>query len=354
MSKRPLKLLVFRFSALGDVAMTVPVLWSLVKQNPNIEVTFVSKGFTKGIVSQVPGVRFVALKDKNEHKGIAGLFRLFMQLRRMGPWDGVADLHNVLRTKILRFLFFFTFTKIARIDKGRMEKRRLTRKNNKVLKQLKHSVVRYADVFHDLGLDIDLQINFNGIFDSKPLLDEDTLKKLPQKSSKWIGFAPFAKHVGKEYPFEKSLQLIHILSQEKGVEVILFGAPGEEKNQLDSIANGYSNVFSIAGEFNFEQELKIMAHLHVMISMDSANMHLAVLSNTPVISIWGATHPFAGFYGWNQPAEYAVQSSIECRPCSVFGNKPCFRKDYACLNRIEPQDIVSKVIQIAGSSTPDT
>ncbi|MFP4557227.1 MAG: glycosyltransferase family 9 protein [Bacteroidales bacterium] len=351
MSNRPLKLLVFRFSALGDVAMTVPVLWSLTRQNPNIEITFVSKGFTKGIVSQVPGVRFVALNDKGEHKGFAGLFRLFLQLRRMGPWDGVADLHNVLRTKILRLLFFFTSSKIAYIDKGRSEKRRLTRKNGKVQKQLKHTVVRYADVFYNLGLGIEFQIIFNGLFTSKPELTEDVLKKLPHQNNKWIGFAPFAKHVGKEYPFEKSLQLIHSITQEKDVGLILFGAPGEEKNRLDSIAKGYGNVFSIAGEFNFKQELKIMAHLHVMISMDSANMHLAVLANTPVVSIWGATHPYAGFYAWGQPADLAVQSTIECRPCSVFGNKPCFRKDYACLNRIEPQDIAKKVNGLVGRKT---
>ena len=86
-----------------------------------------------------------------------------------------------------------------------------------------------------------------------------------------------------------------------------------------------------------------MSHLQVMISMDSANMHLASLVNTPVVSIWGATHPYAGFMGWNQRYENAAQVELDCRPCSIYGNKPCLRGDYACLKNISPEQIISKV-----------
>ena len=64
---------------------------------------------------------------------------------------------------------------------------------------------------------------------------------------------------------------------------------------------------------------------------------------TPVLSIWGATHPFAGFMGWQQKNEYAVQKKLECRPCSVYGNKECKRGDYACLNTINTEDIIEKI-----------
>jgi ADP-heptose:LPS heptosyltransferase len=89
-----------------------------------------------------------------------------------------------------------------------------------------------------------------------------------------------------------------------------------------------------------------MNQMDLMVSMDSANMHLASLVNTPVISIWGATHPYAGFYGFNQDESNAIQIDLPCRPCSIFGNKPCCRGDYACLRQITPEMIVKKVESI--------
>ena len=86
-----------------------------------------------------------------------------------------------------------------------------------------------------------------------------------------------------------------------------------------------------------------MSHLDVMVSMDSANMHLASICGTRVVSVWGATHPFAGFMGWNQSTADAVQADMPCRPCSIYGNRPCLRGDYACLTSIQPEAIVQKV-----------
>jgi len=84
-----------------------------------------------------------------------------------------------------------------------------------------------------------------------------------------------------------------------------------------------------------------------MISMDSANMHLASLFGVPVVSVWGATHPFAGFMGFGQSPDRAVQiDDLECRPCSVFGNKPCFRGDHACMEWITPERVLEKVGQV--------
>ena len=86
-----------------------------------------------------------------------------------------------------------------------------------------------------------------------------------------------------------------------------------------------------------------MSHLHVMLSMDSGNMHMASLTGIPVVSIWGATHPYAGFMGYNQPADRALGIDMPCRPCSIFGNKPCQRGDYACMKGIEPEQVVQKM-----------
>jgi len=106
----------------------------------------------------------------------------------------------------------------------------------------------------------------------------------------------------------------------------------------------YSGVKSVAGELSFAQELELIAGRELMLTMDSANMHFACCMRVPVISIWGATHPYLGFYGWGQDIEMAVQSSIECRPCSSSGKKECFRGDYACLNEITPDMVFKKIV----------
>ena len=99
------------------------------------------------------------------------------------------------------------------------------------------------------------------------------------------------------------------------------------------------------GKLNLERELMLISYLDVMLSMDSANMHLASLVQVPVISIWGATHPSLGFYGFNQDLDNAIQIDIECRPCSVYGDLPCQREDYACLERISEDMVVSRIHQ---------
>ena len=96
---------------------------------------------------------------------------------------------------------------------------------------------------------------------------------------------------------------------------------------------------------DFEKELDLISGLDLMLSMDSANMHLASLFGVPVVSIWGATHPYAGFYGWGQKPSNAVQVELYCRPCSVFGNKPGYRGDLLCLTSISPVTVYEKIMQ---------
>ena len=93
-------------------------------------------------------------------------------------------------------------------------------------------------------------------------------------------------------------------------------------------------------------ELVLMSHLDVMLSMDSAAMHLASIAGATVVSVWGATHPLAGYTGWRQRADDVVQADLSCRPCSISGNRPCLRGDYACLTSIEPGRIADSVDRV--------
>jgi ADP-heptose:LPS heptosyltransferase len=269
---------------------------------------------------------------KDRHKGLIGLWKVTRDLKSIIPQSAsikIADLHSVIRSGIIDFYFFVKGAKIASIDKGRMGKNALVRKYNKRLLPLKTSLERYQKVFEDLGYDTTL--NFTGLFPEKEKQEET-----------WIGVAPFAKHPGKIYPPEQMEEVIRLLSQRLHTKIFLFGGE-EERELLENWTKKYEHLESVAGRLPFIDEFRLMNKLDLMLSMDSANMHLASLVNTPVVSVWGATHPYAGFYGYNQNPDNAVQIELECRPCSIFGNKPCYRGDYACLRQITPETILAAI-----------
>jgi len=335
----PRHILVLRFSALGDVAMTVPVIKLALEQHPQLQITYVSTAFVQPFFEGFERLNFYAVEPKGAHKGLKGMYRLYKELNALAHFDAVADLHNVLRTKALRVFFSASKIKIATIDKGRKEKRELTRIEHKKLRPLKSTFERYAHVFGELGLPVDLHANPNLQKRGTPLV------KPLKKGYRAIGIAPFAKHAEKTYPLEKMKAVIQLLAAEKNVEIFLFGGK-EEALFLDDWANGWENVTSLAGKMSFANELDYISQLHVMVSMDSANMHLASLFGVPVVSVWGSTHPFAGFYGWAQAPENAVQVPLYCRPCSVFGNRKCYRGDLACLHSIESENIAKRVVDV--------
>ena len=339
--KTPQHLLVFRFSSLGDVAMTVPVLKLLLQQNPSLQVTMVSNIFMQPLFDGIDRLHFYPADLKGRHQGFKGLFRLYRDLKKEFSIDAIADLHDVLRTKILRSFFALSAIRSAVIDKGRKEKKELTRRENKILTPLKTTFERYADVFRSLLLPIVL---------SPPEIEKKSatlpadLKKLKEEGYALIGIAPFAQYAEKTYPPEKMKGVIRLLLQGGKVKIFLFGGKTEVP-VFDQWEHEFPNVKSIAEKMEFEKELYWIAGMDVMISMDSANMHLASLYGVPVVSIWGATHPYAGFYGWGQKETNAVQVDLYCRPCSVFGNKPGYRGDLLCMTSISPVTIYNKVME---------
>lgn len=335
----PQHILVFRFSSLGDVAMTAPVLRELLHEYPTVKITMVSKEFHRPFFEGIDGVEFYGV-NVDHYKGILGLRKLALELSKHQEFDAIVDLHNVLRTKIIKLFFPKSGIKVATIGKGRTAKLKLTRKKNKILKPLKLTVQRYTDVFAEVGLPFTLQ---NELSKNVQPLNDKLLRVLGQKKSNWIGIAPFAKHKTKRLPIEKAENVIQRLSALPNVKIMLFGGGKTEEKKLSSIAETYSNVYNIAGKLSLHDQLDLISHLDVMVSMDSANMHLASLMGIPVVSIWGGTHPYLGFLGYGQSMANTVQIDLYCRPCSVFGDKPCYRKDHACLYGIDEEEILIKV-----------
>ena len=329
------KLLVIRFSALGDIAMTVPVVHDLAVQHPDMEITMLSREMARPLFEQLPkNVNFFAADLKGRHKSLFGLNRLLRDIR-FKDFDYIADFHDVMRTQWLRFVCRLFGKKVAKIDKGRKGKKALTRQKNKVLAQQATSFERYAKVLEQLGFPIQPQfkkLDYSAFCETQKATNET-----------WVGIAPFAKHTAKVYPLEKMEQVLRALGERESTTVFLFGGGEDEKRQIAELCDKYPNLQPAQTQHGLKGELALMGQLDVMLSMDSANMHLASLVGTRVVSIWGGTHPYAGFLGWNQNPEDCVQLDLPCRPCSVYGNKPCYRGDYACLNGIAAEKIVAKL-----------
>ena len=327
-SARIKHLLVVRFSALGDVAMTVPVVDSLARQHPDLRITVVSRPFCAPLFAALPAnVAFFGADVQGEYKGVRGLWKLSRRLKALGI-DAMADLHDVLRTKVVRTFLRLQGVDVAVIDKGRGEKKRLVKGERK---PLRHGAERYADVFRALGLSC--------------TVDYQPRHKAPEAAGPCrIGLAPFAAHQGKIYPTEQTTEYLRTLYlAHPEAEVYVFCSKGEAESVEAKWTKEFPRlVFACRQYKGLSQELELMQQLDVMVSMDSANMHLASIVGLPVVSVWGATHPYAGFMGYGQSEVHAVQLDLPCRPCSIYGNKPCRYGDYRCLAGISPQKILEQ------------
>ena len=320
MTQKPQHILVIRLSAMGDVAMIVPVVRALTKQHPAVKLTVVSRPFFKPFFDGIPNVDFFAVDVQKRHKGFLGLLQLYSDLKKLNV-DGVADLHNVLRSKVVRNLFVLSGKKVAFTDKGRAEKKALTSLTNKVFKPLKPMVERHVETFEKLGFLIDLT---NPQFPDKAVLSEEIVTITGNKTQNWLGIAPFAQYESKVYPLDLMQQVIDELAKNKSIKTFLFGGGEKEILLLNQLQNNHENVIVLAGKLKFKQELEVISNLDIMLSMDSGNAHIAAMLGVKVITLWGATHPFAGFSPFNQPLGNCITADREkfpLIPTSIYGNK---------------------------------
>ncbi len=343
----PRRVLIVRFSALGDVAMAVPVVYGVCRANPSTEFNLLTKAPVASLWVNPPANLTVVGADlRNAYKGLPGVVRLFRELYARYRFDAMADLHQVIRTRVMALLCRLRSIRVATIRKGRREKAALCSNHSlsSSLSPLPTSAERYEQVFATLGLATDTRSgSILGPEASSPAVFADiTPAKAP--GEKWVGIAPFAAHATKIYPTERMEEVVSELSARRGVKVFLFGGGERERAILGSWAARYPGVISLAQRrHGFAKELALMASLDCMVAMDSGNMHLASIAGAPVISIWGATHPAMGFTPAGFNPQNALQADIPCRPCSVFGEKPCRRGDMACMASISPRQIIDKI-----------
>lgn len=334
------KVLVIRLSSFGDVAMLVPVVFSVAAKYPQDRFSVMTrKAFAPLFENLGFNVNVIPLDVKKKHKGIRGFFKVIRRISVMG-FSHVADEHDVLRSKGIRYFMKMSGRKVAHIDKGRKEKENVIVTKD-LAAPLKSTIQRYQEVFDKLGFPAEMV--FNNYFDFLPRDFANLKPIITKKTGKWIGVAPFSKHKGKIYPMDKMEQIVATLSKEQDTTIFLLGSGKEEQKILSAWAKKYPNIIDPTGKLNLEKELLLISYMDVVLSMDSANMHLASLVQVPVVSVWGATHPNLGFFGFGQDINNAVQVDLECRPCAVFGELPCKRGDYACLDRITPDSIIQRI-----------
>lgn len=326
--------LIIRLSSKGDVAIAAPLVRAYALANPDVKFTVVSQSILGVLFDGVPNLHYHRIKYYHDNWPMWKAIKLARELKKTDtPPTKVIDLQNSSRTKIIRWLIA-PKEGVAVIWRSRYSREALARKENKVLRPVTTTQRRYEKVFTDIG--------FKDLEFAKQSVEK---RKSADSTSRNIGIAPFARHQSKQWPLEYMEQVVEKLSKEPDTKIFLFGGCKYEASLLKKWEDKYENIESVAGKHTMEEELEYMRNLDVMISMDSANMHFASFVKTPVISIWGGTHPFAGFYGWGQDPDLALQTDIACRPCSVNGENDCFKKctPYQCLTDITPEMVLKKI-----------
>jgi ADP-heptose:LPS heptosyltransferase len=329
---------------MGDVALTTPVIRAMRIQHPEIEITMLTRSTFGPFFSSINGVFLFTPDFKGRHKGLVGIFRLSKDVIGQCKIDHVIDIHDVLRTKLLRLLFRVWGIPVSVIDKGRKEKRALNKGKRKT--QLKHTAERYNDVFAKAGYQIEL-LPGRSIFASGTA-EEKADELLGLKAGLNIGVAPFAKHSLKMWPVENMIRLLNHISEKTRVQFWLFGGREEEGN-LNSFSERVPGSTNLSGKLSLDEELAVISRLDFMIAMDSSNMHMAALTGTKVVSIWGGTDPLSGFGAWMQPESYSIKIPVDeltCRPCTTYGKGKCKRGDLACLKWLTPEIVFNKIEQL--------
>ena len=349
---------------MGDVAMTVPVVRALTSAYPDLRVTVLSRPWAEPLFRALgPQVGFVGAdlkKPGGRHRGLMGLHHLYYDLLQPLGITHVADMHSVLRSHVLRLRFRLAGVRVARIDKHHALRRQLCHEGAEAFAQkglhLPTVFEAYADCLSRLGFPVDLSDpQFHTPLSSlRPQAMSPGSQEAPHRSTshqRQIGLAPFATHPGKELPLPVVEQVMTLLLSRPDVSICLFGRGERESRLFPLWQERWPARIVIASETcsNILDELLLMSHLSAMLSMDSANQHLASLVGTRVVSVWGQTHPAAGFAPWRQLATDSLQSEMPCRPCSVFGNRKCRLAGVAagtfpCLQRLEAAAIARQLL----------
>lgn len=331
--KRARHLLILRLAASCDVAMLPHAVRALREKYPDLRITVATRSrfapFFKGL-----GVEIMAVEMGEEPITMRQKWQFACRTKQMGV-DAVADLHFITNSVLLDCLWQMQGVKVAQIRKGNIEKWFRVGYSREGAIHLKHTVVRYCDVFRRLGFDID---------------DPAFLKRdKDQIVENCAGFAPFAAHTCCSCP-----EVLRDGIMERLVarfdKVYIFGGGARVQQYAEQMQERYPNVVERASiNASLEADIELAKRLKVMVSVDTLAMHIASLAATPVISIWGATHPEFGSMGYGCDLDGVIQVDVDCRPCSVTGDVMCEKGTPVCMQDITAEEVEARIETLLAS-----
>lgn len=325
------KILVLRFSSIGDIVLTTPVVRTLKTQLDKAEIHYCTKPQYKEIVEHNPYIDKVHTLNKT-------LSDTLRDLRAEG-FDYVIDLHKNLRTAIIKARLG---VKSYAFDKLNFEKWLMVNfKINKLPNR--HIVDRYMDTVAPLGVKMDTL----GLDYFIPAKDEVPLDWLPAThQDEFVAFAIGAQHNTKKLPLKRMIELCDRINK----PVVLLGGPGD-KTTGDEIARFFAKstksepfeqgllklnkktlVYNACGKYNLNQSASIIKKATHLFTHDTGLMHIGAAFKKQVFSIWGNTIPSFGMYPYRTKFSIFENNNLDCRPCSKLGHQKCPKGHFKCMN----------------------
>ena len=319
------KILVLRFSSIGDIVLTTPVVRALKQQLPNAQIHYATKYNFRSLIESNPYIDRVHYLREN-------LGELIKELLAE-KFDYLVDLHRNLRTSVIKFRLGVP---AQSFDKLNLKKWLLVRfKVNKL--PAVHIVDRYLAAAADLGVSNDNQ----GLDYFIPPADEVALASLPTTHQNgYYAFAIGAQHYTKRLPTERIIELCAKIN----APVVLLGgqedqAVAEEithyfQNRTSSIESRTS-IYNACGQYNLNQSASLVKQALAVFSHDTGLMHIAAAFKKKIYSIWGNTVPEFGMYPYQTEFEVWERPHLYCRPCSKIGYRQCPQGHFKCMREID-------------------
>ena len=324
------KFLIIRFSSIGDIVLTTPVIRCLRKKYPEAEIHFLTKQSFRSIVANNPYI--------NKIHTLGGSFELMLHELLIEEYDYIIDLHHNLRT--LRIKRFLKNVKSFSFNKLNVEKFILTNFKINTLPK-KHIVDRNLETVASLGVVNDGM----GLDYFIPTLDEIKKDDIPTSHMHgYIAVVIGAALATKKLPLHKLKELCTAIDH----PIILLGGKEDYEDGKAIAKVDEIKIYNACGKFNLNESADLVKGAKLVISHDTCLMHIAAALQKPVISVWGNTVPAFGmypYYGSRSNRQYDVVeiNKLWCRPCSKIGYNKCPKGHFKCMEKIDVNYIVNLV-----------
>ncbi len=321
-----MKILILRFSSIGDIVLTTPLIRCVKEQVQDCTLHFATKQAYRGLVDNNPYLDKVHVLEDD--------INTLIQELQEEKFDLILDLHHNIRTQIIKMRLR---VKSVSVNKLNWEKWLLTQFKIDKLPNYKHIVSRYLHTVKSIGVSYDK----GGLDYFIPKEDELDIHQLfPEASVGYVAFAIGAKYSTKRLPY---LKIVEICEQIELPIILLGGLDDSARGEEIVLQGGDTKIFNACGKLNLNQSAFILKEAKLVISHDTGLMHIAAAFEKSIISIWGNTMPELGMYPYLEKSEFvAIQvKELNCRPCSKIGYKKCPKGHFKCMQDIDVNEVVT-------------